>query len=318
MKSTEDINNLLAKHFSKEPLSEVQKAELEEWIGSNREEYGRLQRLMANNLKSEPSVDFDAVKAWLMVEPKLATKRHPSLKVIYSMTAVAASILIAVGITLFLLGKNSMESVQYANSSDNVEAVVLPDGTRVKLYPGSNAEYKASKDEGDRYLTLYGKAFFDVKKDPERPFIVSAYNVKVEVLGTSFLVDAKSRDNAEIYVKSGIVRVSSSTRHLLLRANEQVKIEAGKIRKDNIPDAVNFFMGKPQILKYTNAPIANIVENLEKIYQVKIDVEEGIRENKVTTQLKLVDLDSILVELSYLCNCKYAKIAENHYKLYYR
>lgn len=64
--------------------------------------------------------------------------------------------------------------------------VVLPDGTEVMLNAGSKLTYPARFDKGRRVVSLYGEAFFKVKKDARHPFVVKSGNVNTTVLGTQF------------------------------------------------------------------------------------------------------------------------------------
>ena len=59
---------------------------------------------------------------------------------------------------------------------------------------------------------LVGKAFFQVKRDTLHPFLVQIPDVSVEVLGTSFLIDATISDQSAVFVKDGVVKVDFGKR----------------------------------------------------------------------------------------------------------
>lgn len=74
MNTTEEINGLLAKHFSQEPLSAAQQEELQAWINTHANEYQQLKRWMNTSLKDIPQPTFDAENAWKRIEGKLEEK----------------------------------------------------------------------------------------------------------------------------------------------------------------------------------------------------------------------------------------------------
>lgn len=73
--------------------------------------------------------------------------------------------------------------------------VNLPDGSIVHLNSESKLSYPSFFDKGQRKVSLQGEAFFEVQKDPEHGFVISTpHETKIEVLGTSFNVEAFEKD----------------------------------------------------------------------------------------------------------------------------
>ena len=86
--------------------------------------------------------------------------------------------------------------------------VVLPDGTRVWLNAGSRLTYKKSFNTNDRLVTLQGEAFFHVKSNKNKPFIVQTSKLNVKALGTSFNVKAYPEDKSvTATLVEGIIQV---------------------------------------------------------------------------------------------------------------
>lgn len=316
MKKTEDINNLLAKHFAEEVLTDAQQLELTAWIAANQQEYSRLEKLLSQQL-NEQGTYFDSAKAWKQIEPALK-EHHSSRRLFYRIAAAAAVVILVVGIAILWRQSNDTPALQLANHTAAKDTVNLPDGSMVVLYPGANLAYKGDENSGNRQVRLSGKAFFHVERNIHRPFIIQAHDTKVEVLGTSFLVDASKPEKGAVYVKSGLVKVSLGDKNVLLKASQQVEITPASMVKSEMNDAEQFFAETPPTLKFNNTPIAQVTQKLESYFHVEIELGKGIEINRITTQIKLVKLSDILVELSYLCGCEYQKIADSHYKLYYR
>ncbi len=87
--------------------------------------------------------------------------------------------------------------------------VVLSDSTIVHLNSGSSLHYPATFDHsGIREVTLSGEGFFEVTKNPNKPFIVNSGEIRTKVLGTKFVVKRFNNDSPSVIVTEGRVNVS--------------------------------------------------------------------------------------------------------------
>lgn len=123
------------------------------------------------------------------------------------------------------------ENIQKFSATSAPIEVKLNDGTCVRLQPNSTLSY-AGTSSGDREVYLTGEAFFQVAKDPSRPFLVYYNNIVTRVLGTSFTIKTNSAtNNVEVSVRTGRVQVTENARI----TNEKDKDEAlkGVILKPN-------------------------------------------------------------------------------------
>ena len=90
--------------------------------------------------------------------------------------------------------------------------VHLPDGSRVKLHPGSRISYPTRFVGSTRQVSLTGEAYFMVAKDASKPFIVKTGNVYTRVLGTEFNVKSWNEEgmsNHEITLVEGRIEISA-------------------------------------------------------------------------------------------------------------
>ncbi|WP_286858445.1 MULTISPECIES: FecR family protein [Sphingobacterium] len=93
------------------------------------------------------------------------------------------------------------------------KTVVLNDGTKVIL--NANSSLTVGDYDQLRDVNLYGEAFFDVKKDPSRPFTVHGGGLHIRVLGTSFNVKAyPDIHNTSVSVRTGKVQVDNNEKNL--------------------------------------------------------------------------------------------------------
>ena len=89
--------------------------------------------------------------------------------------------------------------------SDSLELLILPDKSRVWLNKNSVLSYDSSFNQLDRQVTLLGEAFFEVRSDTTKPFIILANESKTSVLGTSFNLRAYKKEDPTVTVVTGKV-----------------------------------------------------------------------------------------------------------------
>jgi len=168
-----------------------------------------------------------------------------------------------------------------ANLTSPARHVLLPDGSSVVLRPNSRVGY-ATVFRGDkREVYLSGEAFFEVTKDPAKPFFVYASGLVTKVLGTSFNVKARHQTGRVIVaVKTGRVAVFAQNdpkaarlrddralSGLVLMPNQQATFDRADARLTRT--AVEAPVER-QSFDYKSTPIAEVFASLEKAYGVTI------------------------------------------------
>lgn len=320
MNSKTDINELLAKHFANERLTASQQEELNEWISAHRDEYRRLQKLIGASVGKPKGISFDAERAWQKVEAQLEERSQkviPFRRKMLFWTSMAASLLIVLAVSVFYFSSASDEEmVRYANVGRTEQHCLLPDSSEVILYPEAVVTYQHT-DKG-RLARLEGKAFFQVKRKIHGvPFKVETNLLKVEVLGTSFLVDAAGKEQAAVFVKSGKVRVKTDESGAVLEANEKAEWKDGRLEVGIIEDPQALFGEAPVVLVFSATPLPDVVREIEKKTGVRIELEAGLEKNLITTRIESESAQDMVEELAFLCGCKYKTLTEGkHYRLY--
>lgn len=315
MKDIDNINELIARCFAGECLSALEENRLNEWISANREEFKKLSGMISKIDTSTRSIDVDTDRAWQRVNGNIKKNHFLSRKLLI-VSALAASFLIILGVA-FWKKLDRSETLYYKNTAQKTLEVVLPDSTQVTLYPNALLTYQAKRDKGERNAKLTGKAFFNVRKNAARPFVVQAAAIRVEVLGTSFLVDA-AYAQPSVFVRNGTVRVSTNTQKLILTRNQLANLTHDKtLERDTITDVSLFHRGNsPIMLNYSNASIPEVIAEIEQTYDLVIELKGDYEGNLITTSFKNSKPEDIIKELAYLCNGNYEKKSEQKYILY--
>lgn len=103
--------------------------------------------------------------------------------------------------------------------------VLLADGSKIELNTGSSL--KVSYGDSRRQVTLErGEAYFSIKHDPSRPFVVLAAGRRVTDLGTKFLLRLDSDKRLMMTLTEGRARLDATTSDAVHR---QATLEPGDI-----------------------------------------------------------------------------------------
>ena len=106
------------------------------------------------------------------------------------------------------------------NNTQKVQVITLPDGSEISLQPNSLLHYPAKFGNDKREVYLEGEAFFQITKNPDRPFLVYYNRLVTKVLGTSFSIHTNlATGHVEIVVKTGKVQVYENEE--LVKENKQ-------------------------------------------------------------------------------------------------
>lgn len=307
-----NIDEILARHFSDEPLTPGEQEKLDAYRAENGEEYRRLSQLVAKLSSDDRNLKLDIAAAWRKVEPRLeAPRRKPLVRSLYPVLAIAASVLLLLGVFTYG-GLFSSHGQLYANNTSVRQEKTLPDGSTVILSPDASVEYTEEGEKEGRQITLKGKAFFDVKH-AGRPFSVHAGRLRVDVLGTSFTIDAETTGQEQVTVSTGRVQVSLGHQLVILTEGEQVSVKdenlGYKVQLD--PEkAVHTFV-------FENTPIREAVGRIEREMDVRIDVDVAlVGDNAITTKMNIREPVDAVRELALLCNCRYDSISPLQYRIH--
>ena len=148
----------------------------------------------------------------------------------------------------------------------------LPDGTVVWVNSESSLRFPEKFTSNRREVFLEGEAYFEVKKDANRPFYVHTEAGKVRVLGTAFNVCAYSNDRFwQTTLVEGSVMINQEEKEVLLKPNEQYQIDVrtGKAGlREVLPELYTSWRdGKFYFKAYT---FEELVEKLERWYDFKM------------------------------------------------
>ncbi len=184
--------------------------------------------------------------------------------------------------------------IDLTNHSNKVQKLTLEDGSEVQLNPNSTISYPEHFGQKTRTVYLKGEAFFSIKRNPAKPFVVHTGELVTEVLGTSFTI--KSYENAkaiEVLVRTGKVSVYERTKAentrkngVILTPNQKVIFE--KESKKIIPSLVEEPVVivppvQPTQLIFEDAQLSQVLQRLKESYMIDFEIESDAFEHCVFT-----------------------------------
>ncbi len=178
---------------------------------------------------------------------------------------VAASLTIAVCLSLTLLYRYSGEKDDVClSAADHVKTFLLLDGSKVTLAPHAMLAYHAKNlQEGERLVTLEGKAYFTVCHDSQHPFIVKTDNGHVQVLGTAFQVESQ-KEKTSVFVDKGTVRFygSSPRQGIMLTQGMAASLEKGQEKPHGEDYPGNVTSWATGLFRFDHIPIQQALEEI--------------------------------------------------------
>lgn len=319
---------LIVKYLDKSCTREEEE-ELLAWLEvseENKELFSSLSSLWLMS-KAELGDDLETELALARFRERIGTEKSSlrevqkvKLPLLYKILQVAAIFLILFNIVYFLYKEDKESEPQIINrllTADSKGKFILPDSTVVWLNTHSVLEYPEHFAEDKREVHLKGEAYFEVKKDSAAPFWVNADDIKVRVLGTSFLVQNYDKSEyVETILTEGAVNITSSHfKEVAIVPNERVLyLKKGGSLKCEIVNTNYYTSWINEKLVFDNLSLANIIINLNKWYGVDIECSKDIAEStNMSFTVCRESLDEILEAMEEIAPIRYK---HEGYKVY--
>ena len=256
---------------------------------------------------NDKKIDVD--KAWNSIYSRIEENNLSAKTVtiesrykIRTLIRIAASVLILICLGTAMVYLNSSGAltgkiVVASNSIERNKEVFLPDGSKIYLNRNSELIYRKNLGHLTRNVTLKGEAFFDIKRDPSKPFIINTGKASVKVLGTSFSVLTNNIKNAvEVFVKTGTVLLSDST------GKQNIILEPGFIGTMNfdtsskvLNEDPNYLSWNTDMLVYEKKSLDVVFADLKKVYGIDVVADNpDILKNQLTTTFEKEPQDTII------------------------
>jgi transmembrane sensor len=275
-----DIDEVIARQLSGEQSAEDE-ALIARWLAAdeaNAQYYRQLKRLWSVAPSVLPPLDqsIDTEAALRKVKNSFATAApQPVVKrlSLWYTLAAAASVCLLVAVFV-LLRRDPVLPETIIAANDKVVNNTLSDGSMVAL--NRHAVLTTRLTDKQRRVKLQGEAFFEVKPDVQRPFVVEVTELEIKVVGTAFNVDQQTDSNmVKVSVKEGKVRLQHADQAILLVAGQQAIFNRREGRIETLSATVHPNTGafRDRILTFDNTSFTEVLNTLKAVYGVEFVVK---------------------------------------------
>ena len=246
------------------------------------------ERMLFDFLTSDTSNDFQSEKAQFHYFKKSREEKptrdlferpnhkHSTVKIFpFGFVVRAAAILIVgvgVGYLLFLLFRSPLiETTTEANAQSEIN---LPDGSRVWVHGSSRVRYPVQFDKDKREVFLTGEAYFEITKDPIKPFVVHTGKTTTQVVGTSFdLRNYNGEGHVELTVFTGKVIFGSDKKVEVAHGNHVVFEKANGELHESPVKGLNALAWKTRRLQFEDTPLTEVLADLTRYFNIQFEMK---------------------------------------------
>lgn len=175
----------------------------------------------------------------------------------------------------------------FYNPDSVATRLTLPDGSIVCLREGASLSYNHKYDIKRREVRLDGEAFFDVSKNPVKPFTVKVGKAGIIVHGTVFNVKALSHGKEiETILASGSVSLHDAHGRNIatLKPGQQATFNpSGDYLEIKQVHAWDILLDRYHVVMLSEAPVGEVIDIIQKSYRIRLETQDNVPENQLIT-----------------------------------
>ncbi len=278
----------------RQDLSKENEILFNEWlsIGNNQELFRQLEIVWKNvQLKSatyEPDVEYYWQKFLAHIQNNAPVKKEPRkvfLKYFSRIAAVAAILIITLLGTYYLINNSFHQKPTIYSTRSAKTTIFLPDSSEVILHANTALTCNFNTKSDQREVSMTGEAYFKVRHDDQKPFLVNANGVTIKVHGTEFNVSSYSSDN-KILVSliEGSVSMKTADEKIFLKPGEEGSYDKAEktisVAKGDM-DLAKIWTGDK--IRFENKSLNEVCKYLSKWYGINIIIDPKIKGNQSYT-----------------------------------
>lgn len=214
---------------------------------------------------------------------------------------LAAAAVLVMSVALFYFYGDVFTRDLYATTIGGHEVVPLPDGSRIELNTDTRVRTSFTADTRSVWLER-GEAYFDVARDPARPFVVYAGNRRVTVLGTKFSVRLDPDANrvqlavAEGRVQFEQIRVSEPAPPTIATGGEKVIAEGATLRVESrtVESVATDLSWRQGVLMFDHTTLAQAAEEFNRYNRKRLVVESAAAQIRIGGSFEAANVDGFV------------------------
>ncbi|MEL6557552.1 MAG: FecR domain-containing protein [Bacteroidota bacterium] len=283
--------DLIGKFLSGE-ASESEINQLMEWRKQDEKNEGEYLLIVAgwgHSFNEEGKYELQKDQAFEQLEMMINSSQKANPFITYFISGIAAIVVLGIGLTFLInyFQQEKSELISFESESEKKE-VVLPDGSTVLLNKNSVLSYYDDFNQNDRSVDLKGEAFFEITKNPDKPFVIEAGKSRTTVLGTAFNLKVSANEHVTITVTEGKVKFSdlneSEKEFLTVGEQAELKPATSMITKEKVKGS-NALAWKTGLIVFADEKMENALQVLSEYYDVQFSCEESLKDYSITVTI---------------------------------
>jgi ferric-dicitrate binding protein FerR (iron transport regulator) len=312
------IDELLFRYLAG-TVSAGEQSEAETWIGfseENSQYFNKIRNIWesSSNLKVYEQIDTESSLKDVKKRVNFKQNGKPRIRPLWIAFQVAAVLIISFGIyVIFRQNDNVTKELRFSKieTGNTKRTFVLPDSTVVALNRNSHIEFSENFNKKERKLKFEGEAYFEIKPDKSRPFIIETSRSETKVLGTAFNLKAYPGSETEsIVVTHGLVEFSKKSNNKIQKIQlkkGEMAVLSDELKKELNPD-LNFLSWKTGIFTFNNEPLPNALKLLSDYYQIEFRIgDDKLKSYTISGKYQNLELKDLIEVLKMTLGIKLEK-----------
>ena len=290
-----NIDKIISRTLAGDASNREEK-ELKDWILEEDAHYLEFKIIQESALKGFKerkllNTDDTFEKVWEVEETQEKVSHYKIGFSVFKMIAVSAAGLALILLSVFsyrqLVIKQEISQIdgqpvmiEKFSPMGQISKVFLPDGSLVWLNADSKLQYSSNYGENTRTVSLTGEAYFEIKHELSKPFLVKSGNVAITATGTSFNVNTfYNNSDIEIVLDEGELTIENLFSSLipgmplkttLVPGNKAIySLRESLFNVDDVKDSYDYTCWKDGVLSFRHADFETVVNSLERWYGVE-------------------------------------------------
>ncbi|HEV8512895.1 MAG TPA: FecR domain-containing protein [Cyclobacteriaceae bacterium] len=305
MTEFDPIDDLIGKVLAKE-ATVAEQNQLNQWLEeseANRKYFAHFKLIFDKAAATPVKIKFDRDEAWQKVKGKMREeKRFQFFISPYVRVAAGIALITAMSYLVYQWTRPAVQTLA-VTTDKKIKQDTLPDGSFAVLNKNSKLNFEYNSRSKTRNVKLMGEAYFEVKHQEEKPFVVEIEELLVRDIGTSFNIKAyPNSDTVVVTVESGEVQFYTlKDPGLILKAGEAgIYKKSFKEFSRMVKADTNVLAYKTKIFSFKDTDLKKAVEMINEIYDSKIILgNSSIGQCHVTVNFnndKIEDIADIIAE----------------------
>jgi ferric-dicitrate binding protein FerR (iron transport regulator) len=227
---------------------------------------------------------------------------------------IAASVVLLLAAASFIVARIywSPPTTKYGTTALEHRIIKLPDGSVVHLNRNSEISFRKGFIGSTRTIYLTGEAYFKVKHNAKKPFIIHTGKAVIKDIGTSFNVKEGDNGNVVVAVQAGSIAVSkqkmSHKKPFVLTENQVASIQKGHITAFKHAGIHNYLSWMDGQMIFKKMPFSRVIRQLDHIYGIHCSLSDSsLADLKLTAYIRNTSLRDVLHMISISLDIHYQK-----------